>query len=702
MTQLTVPPAEQPLVSVVMVLHGGWDVARRAIRQLLDRTSHAFELVLVDNASPDDTVERLQAEVAGAHLIANEANLGFGAASNQGAEAARGPFLCFLNSDALVEPGWLEPLLEALADPTVAAAVPLVLNTDGSVQEAGSVIDAIGHAHAVGGGAVIESVGRAPEVAGGGDPRDFEYRFRREVDFGSAACMLVEADKFSAVGGFDRAYAPMYYEDADLCFKFYERGLRTIYEPRSRIMHIRFASGSFESAYALMDRNRHRFVDRWGERLAQRPRLLEVAQQRHQMLAARDAEALERFLVIDDRVPFHDRGSGDPRMSQLLHELAALWPSARITFVAADGRDAERYAEPLLRRGIEVVAPPVDWPQWFHIRRFHYSVAIVSRHSNITRYEGYLAQHQPQALRVFDTEALTFRRLDRLAELTPSGPQADIVRAEAIQTRAIELKALQEADVVLCVSDEEKKFIETVAPGTPTFVLPSVVDVGDGSPSFHDRRDLIFFGGFLAGAGSPNEDAVVYLVHDVLPLFWERHPDAELNIVGADVTPAVEALAGPRVNVVGYVDEPREWLQRARLHVSPMRFGAGVKLKLLDSMAAGLPFVTTPVGAEGLGIDAMRSALVAEQPAELASLAARLYSDAQAWKQAHAHLLEVVDAGFNRGAFQRTLTEALSHVGVAPPPGLSKGKADLVVSGRNERRSSRRDHAGRAGCSPRE
>jgi GT2 family glycosyltransferase len=663
-TKVSVPGIEQPLISVVMVLYGGWEIARRAIAALVENTDPYFELILIDNASRDDTATRVDEEVVGASVILNETNRGFGVASNQGAEQSRGRYLCLLNSDALVQPGWLGPLLEALeGDPTVGAAVPLLLNEDGSIQEAGCVIDSIGHAHAVG---------------SDGDPGDFQYRFRREVDFGSAACMVVGRDVFADVGGFDPAYAPAYFEDVDLCFKLRKRGLRTMYEPRSRVVHVRFGSGSFESARNLMEKNRHLFVEQWGDRLAQRPRLLEVPQYPHQMLAARDADALERFLVIDDRVPFHDRGSGDPRMAQLLNELSGLWPSARITFLAADGREAARYAEPLLGRGIEVVCPPVDWDQWFEERRFHYSVAIVSRSTNIARYEGYLWRDQPQALRVFDTEALTFRRLERLAELLPPGSEANKVRAEAVHTREIEVRAVQEADVVLCVSDEEVEYIASVAPGKPTFVLPAIVEPIP-SPGFDQRRGLIFFGGFLAGPGSPNEDAVVFLVNEVLPAFWEQHPEVVLTIVGADATPAVRALAGPRVKVIGYVDDPSEWLLRARVHFNPMRFGAGVKLKLLDSMAAGLPFVTTSVGAEGLPLSDLRPSLVAEDPDELVRLASALYTDPQRWERSRAGLLQVAAAHFDRASFQRTLIEAMSHLGVAPPPGLSPAAPDLAL-----------------------
>ena len=164
-----------------------------------------------------------------------------------------------------------------------------------------------------------------------------------------------------------------------------------------------------------------------------------------------------------------------------------------------------------------------------------------------------------------------------------------------------------------------------------------------------------------------SQDALQYLVEQVLPHFWEKHPDVGLNVIGADVTEAVRALEGPRVRIVGYVEDPAGWLSRARVHVNPMRFGAGLKQKFLDSMAAGLPFVTTNVGAEGFPLADVRGSLVSDDPAGLARLLARLYTDRAEWERAQAHLLELAATRFDRASFQRTLLEAMPHVGVAPP-----------------------------------
>jgi GT2 family glycosyltransferase len=656
MSELSFPSVDEPLVSVVMVTYGNWPLVRRSLEALLEHTEPVYELIVVDSDSPDDTGRNVSEEVQGATIVLSDENLGFGGGSNRGAERARGRFLCFLNSDALVEPGWLDPLLQLLEeDPTAGAAVPMLLNPDGTIQEAGSVIDSVGWSHALGAG---ES------------PQAFAHRFRREIDYGSAACLLIERETFWAVEGFDPVYGVGYFEDVDLSFKLKERGLRTMYEPRSKVVHERHGSGTSVQARRRMEANRAVFYRRWSERLSRRPNLVELPTNPPRLISARDAEVVDRILVLDDRVPFHDRGSGDPRMAKMLHELVELWPSARITLAAADGAEAERYAEPLLARGIEVVAPPVDWQEWFESRIFHYSVAIVSRGQNLARFGGLLQMTQPQALRAFDTEALTYRRLERMVGFLEDSAEIARVRAEATAMRQAELGALHQSEVIFAVSDEEAEFIDEVATGKPTFVLPNWIETVAKPAGFGERSDLLFFGGFLGGARSPNEDALLHLVDEVMPILWEKQPDLRLHVVGADPTPAVLALHGERVNVVGYVVDPAEWLSRTRVHVSPMRYGSGIKLKLLDTIAAGQPFVTTAVGAEGLPLGSLRSVLVAEEPADLAELTHALYTDEQLWGRAQRRLLDVARNKFDRATFRRTLADAMSHLGIQPPEGV--------------------------------
>src|ERR1043166_8189777 len=450
-------------------------------------------------------------------------------------------------------------------------------------------------------------------------------------------------------------------------------------------------SGTSESARETMERNRGAFVDRWGERLARRPRVVQAASEPGQMLAARDSEALERILVIDDRVPFADRGSGDPRMARMLGELAALWPSARVTLLAATGLEAERYAEPLLQQGIEIVCPPVDFNQWFRERRFHYGLAIVSRHTNMLRFGGFLNQTQPQALTVFDSEALTFHRLERQAEVLPPGERRNDVRIQAAKARNSEIHAVQHADVVFVVTNEEAEFVAEVAPGKPTFVLPSFVETLADPPGFDERSDVIFFGGFLGGAASPNEDALAFLVHEVMPLFWERHPSVGLTVIGADMSDSRRALESPRVRIVGYVEDPSGWLSRARLHVNPMRFGSGLKLKFLDPPAGGL------------ALGELRQSLVAGGPIALAERRSALYTDSEEWERAQAYLLDLGETRFDRASgwwraeapAPPERVSAADAAGVVGPQGAQAADVRGLPRGRIHREARPADCAGR-------
>jgi glycosyltransferase involved in cell wall biosynthesis len=434
-----------------------------------------------------------------------------------------------------------------------------------------------------------------------------------------------------------------------------------VYEPGSRVVHLR--GGGSKAAQALTRANRRYFAERWPARLRERRPLRKIGPKDKRLrLAARDAEHLERFLVIDDRVPHHDRGSGDPRMAKLLAELVDLWPDARITFLGADPRNAERYAPPLLELGIEVQAAEDRYDRWFQNRLYHYSVVLLSRAYNIERFEFQLRRTQPQARRIYDIEALAFRR---------HAQQGD---ATATRLEELERRGIMGAHVVTCVSDAEAEYARSLT-DVPVRVLPTWVKALREPPGYEHRGGVVFFGGFFAGVGGPNEDAAVRLAQDLLPRLRAQETELTLAIVGANPTPRVRELQGPHVEVVGFVPDPLERLGRARVHVHPLRFGAGIKLKLIDTMAAGLPFVTTPTGAEGLGLGVLEDVLVGESDDELTRLALELYRDRKLWERVQSELVVLVHERFGRETFRRTLVDAFVDVGVAPPAGLAASSA---------------------------
>ncbi len=348
---VTIPSRSAPAVTIVMVTYGHWEVVAATLDALVANTEPVYELVVVDNASTDETGSRLQEAVRGAHQIHNRTNVGFGAASNQGALLSRSPLLCFLNSDTLVEPGWLPPLLATMHhDPTCAAVVPCKLNRDGSLQEAASLVAGDGSICMYGLGA---------------DPTAAEYRFARRVDYGGAACLLVRRAMFTAVGGFAARYGIGYYEDVDLCFSMRRRGWHTTYQPSSVVRHLGGASSSRQAAVELAERNRLVFRARWAPWLRSRPTFGEAASDPALFTRLRDHGSWPRVLVS---------GARDPGgIADLALAIARHWPQARVTLV-----DASETGDTVLgQAGVEVVDPR-QAPRVLSDRRDHYSVVIAA------------------------------------------------------------------------------------------------------------------------------------------------------------------------------------------------------------------------------------------------------------------------------------------------------------------------------------
>jgi O-antigen biosynthesis protein len=354
--------------SVVMVTHGAWRHTERALAELAAH-SDDYEVVVVDNASPDSTASEL-AERGDVELIANDSNLGFGVASNMGAERATGELLVFLNSDSFVTAGWLEPLVAAFDGPGVAAVVPRLLNEDGTLQEAGALLGADGTSW---------------QYGARDHPERPRYRFPRVVDFGAGACLALRRSEFLEAGGFDPVYSPAYYEDADLCLRLAQRGRVVRYEPRAKVVHVGHGSTPRATAVELSERNRERFLERWGAELATRPASLRKPTAR-QTLEARDARAPLRHLVVAGSDP------GSARSRAL--ELAAERRGARVALLA-EGAPAGEALDELLAAGVEVADGPTP-ELWLRIRRFYFDT--------VWSEDGELAEAlrdtQPQALGV--------------------------------------------------------------------------------------------------------------------------------------------------------------------------------------------------------------------------------------------------------------------------------------------------------------
>jgi GT2 family glycosyltransferase/glycosyltransferase involved in cell wall biosynthesis len=246
---------EAPEVSIVVLNWNRGDMTLLCLQHLWEHTTgHHYEIIVVDNGSREEDVELLRAHGALARIISLGTNRYFGEANNIGAEAARGRIICLLNNDAFVHEDWLTPLVRFLDEnPQTGAVGPRFLYPDGSLQEAGAMVNSDGSVRQLGKG----------EAADG--PL---YNSLQSVDYVSAACIVMRRNDFLRVLGFDPTWEPAYYEDVDLCLKLRLMGLSVFYCPQSTVTHVENATSS-DSRHGLNLNNttainRTKFAARWG------------------------------------------------------------------------------------------------------------------------------------------------------------------------------------------------------------------------------------------------------------------------------------------------------------------------------------------------------------------------------------------------------------------------------------------------------
>lgn len=334
--RLALPEAAEPRVSVLIVLHNQAELTFHCLQSLARLVSTETEVILLDNASTDRTGAMLE-RIDGGHIIRSTENLHFLRGVNRAAANARGRHLLLLNNDTAVTPGAIEAAAGRLdAEPDLGAVGGPILCLDGSLQEAGCIIWRDGHG---------EGYGR------GQDPDAPEFAFRRDVDYCSGAFLMVRRDVFEALGGLDEAFAPAYFEEADLCMRIRAAGLRVGYEPAARIIHFEYGSiGSQASAKPLYARNHLTFVERHSSALRSAHR-----DRAEGILAARARTAHPGAVLILDSGEVLGEGEASPFRDTLAALRAA---GVALTYCRLATRDRPGFEPDALgRAGIETFRP---------------------------------------------------------------------------------------------------------------------------------------------------------------------------------------------------------------------------------------------------------------------------------------------------------------------------------------------------------
>ena len=581
------PYFSTPKVSIIIPAYNGWEMNYLCLRSIWENTEGlSYEVIFADDVSTDET-QHIDEYIKNIVHIRNEQNLGFLRNCNYAASFARGEYLHFLNNDTEVTPGWLSSLVSLMEkDSTIGMAGSKLVYPDGRMQEAGGIIwkDASGW-----------NYGHKQ------DPTDPKFNYVKEVDYISGASIMIRADLWRAMDGFDTRYSPAYFEDTDLAFEVRKRGYKVMYQPLSEVIHFEgFSHGAEDNGQIKAESiknyqvlNKIKFFDKWKEVLEK-----DHFPNAENVFQARDRSSLKKtILVIDHYVPHFDKDAGSRHTFQYLRLLGEM--NMNVKFIGDNFYRHEPYTTTLQQLGIEVLYGEHfknHWMEWIIENHEKIDFIYLHRPHISIKYIDFIRANTRCRIMYFGHD-LHYYREEKQYEIEKN----EKLLVSAGKWKEIETSLFGKSDIIITPSDKEKQIIESLSGSFRVSTIPLFYFKEANTPitDFSHRKDILFVGGF---GHKPNLDAVIWFVQEIWPSIRSRIDGIKFFIVGSNAPEEIINLEGPQIVVKGHVsDKELESLYgQVRLTVIPLRYGAGVKGKTLEAMQNGIPIVTTHEGIEGM------------------------------------------------------------------------------------------------------
>lgn len=596
-------------VSIVICAYNKWEYTLNclgAVCKSLSQNVATAEVILVDDCSNDKTQE-VFAGVRGLRYIRNSSNLGFLRSANVGAKVAKGRNILFLNNDTIPIGNWIDPLLNRIdGSERVGAVGSRLVYQDGTLQEAGGIIFADASGWNYGKQASIDLP---------------EFNYPRKVDYCSGAALMIRSDLWLKIGGFDERFAPAYYEDTDACFALHDIGFEVWYEPASIVVHFEGISHGKELTSGLkfhQVENRKKFFQKWSSTLAGHyqgdPSIVEFAARR---------KYKRRILIIDHQVPTPDQDSGSLRLFEVMRSLLRM--DFHITFLPENGLRRVGYSDRLISLGIELISEFKQFEQLLEKRKNFYDYVWLSRPgpANFFYENVHLKLSGTQV--IYDSVDLHFQRVRRQS----ATGDTQVTYRDSLVTELEELDLIAKSDIALVVSKAESELLHDRV-RVPIKLVSNVHQFHHSTTSLHSRIDLLFVGGF---AHKPNEDGIAWFIGEIFPIVLSKLPNLRLKIIGSNVPSWLTNLMHPNIEVVGWVEKVEPYYSSARVSIAPLRYGAGVKGKVGESLSLVTPMVLTSVAAEGMSLKNGENALIEDDAHGFARAIIELMSDDILWQE---------------------------------------------------------------------
>ena len=634
-------------ISIIIPVYNKWNYTVSCIKSIFDQDlKYTFEVIIMDDNSidlmPNILVQAINKKPNIIKYYKNKSNLGFIKNCNTGSMNARGEFIVFLNNDTLVNKNWLIKLRDTFNQyKNIGVVGSKILFENNTLQEAGGIIwdDASGM-----------NYGRNKDAS---HPR---FNYLREVSYVSGCSFMVNKELFIKTGGFDEELNTAYYEDAAKCFQLSNLGYKIIYQPESSLIHYEGVTNGKDikkGVKRFQETNKEIFYNKYiAPLMKSKYKPLSKPDNELDIILASERNYKERILVIDNNIPTPDKDEGSQYMWNLLKYLKN--DNNLIKFIAAEELTNTRneYFRNLKQIGIEVG----EWPHYLSVNDFIkknrniFSVILITRVNNHKKYYKELKENNKNAKIIFNTIDLHHLRHLREAEVLNS----DLIKKEALELKEIEIECINKSDRTILVSSQEYKYLNEIGVKVDdVHVLPLLRDFISKTEikSFNSRKDsIVFLGNFNH---TPNVDAINFLINDIWPKLENECVKRNiklpfLDIVGDDMPDAMKyMIKNLKFNIKyhGYVKDLEKFFEDVKLSIAPLRYGAGLKGKIITSFQFGVPVIGSLIAFEGINHKKINTGItfISENADEYVNSIITLITNENEWYKLSKSLIKFVN-----------------------------------------------------------
>lgn len=639
-TSINLRTSTKPTVSIIIPVFGNIEYTIQCLKSIsLNLPKCAFEIIVINDASKDNSLRILKL-VRSIRIYKNSLNRGFIYSCNLGAKKAKGQYLYFLNNDTKVTEGWLDHLLQTFKDfPGTGLAGSKLVYPNGKLQEAGGI---------------IWKDGSAWNFGRGQNPNLPIFNYAREVDYCSGASIMIPKAIFTKMKGFDPLYTPAYCEDSDLALKLRSQGYRVIYQPLSTIIHFEGMTSGVDTNSGIKSyqiTNLKKQYNRWKHTLNKHERNGEYIDW------AINRRADKKVLVLDELTPEPDKDAGSLltfNMMLLLREM-----NFQVTFISRNLTYVKKYTSLLQRFGIEVIYLPYLYSIQSHLKEYgeRYGLIFLFRPDLADEMLNYCRRYASKAKIIYHTVDLHFLRLLREAKLM-HGREKDI---EASKIKKLELNLIKKADASIVVSKTELKILKQEKAHKKVHLFSLIKATSHPNKLFKSRSGIVYVGGF---DHKPNVDAVKFFVRNIMPILRKKDKAIVFYIIGSHPPKEILAMQSPTIKVIGFAEKLDPILNNMRVMVAPLRYGAGVKGKIVTAMSLGLPVVSTQIGAEGMGLTHKKNILIANDPNLFAQNVLDLYKNVKLWNYISENSLNFAKRNWGPEIAYKNLSKIIYNLGI--------------------------------------